>query len=487
MLALTNVCQAAKHYTLSDELKTAYEQITSLKLRAGRATLASAKAADPDNLLVYYIENYADFFEVLASNSETIYKARKKNEATRIAILATGNSRDPYFAQSQAGVYLQWGTLKAQMGDQLGAFSDISKAQKLLEKNVADHPHFLASRKDLAILHAAVGTIPDQLAWGARMLGGLKGTIKQGRLELEAVLEEGKNTGFFFQDEAEVLYAYLLLHLANDKEKAWQVACSSVFQPRQNPLHAFVGATIASRTAHNDKAIEWLMQAPRLADAEPFPMLDYLLGEAKLRRLDVDANYYLKRFITNNKGKTFQKEALQKMAWYCLTRSNSSDYLQYMYRCRREGSASRGGDKQAYRESMQTIRPLTQLVKARLLFDGGYYQRAKQEMKAIDPKNLAEESHRIEYYYRMGRIYHGNLEPETAKTCYRNTIEQGKNTKYYFACNAALQMGLLYEAEMNLTQARTYYKLCLSMHPAEYEYSLHHQAKAGLNRLMKEN
>jgi len=46
-----------------------------------------------------------------------------------------------------------------------------------------------------------------------------------------------------------------------------------------------------------------------------------------------------------------------------------------------------------------------------------------------------------------------------------------------------LQIGLIYEGQGEIGNARQYFQKCLGMKPEEYKNGLHQQAKAGLNRL----
>jgi tetratricopeptide (TPR) repeat protein len=66
---------------------------------------------------------------------------------------------------------------------------------------------------------------------------------------------------------------------------------------------------------------------------------------------------------------------------------------------------------------------------------------------------------------------------------YEKTILKGKDEGYYFACNAALMSGFLYEKIDDVERAKEYFSLALDIKPDEYRSSLHQKAKAGLNRL----
>ena len=143
-------------------------------------------------------------------------------------------------------------------------------------------------------------------------------------------------------------------------------------------------------------------------------------------------------------------------------------------------------DKQAEHEARQGVPPNIVLLRARLLFDGGYYDMAINELLNNSVK-IAVKSKRdlLEYTYRLGRIYHESGNLSKALENYRQTIIRGKTEPYYFAASAAYQMGLLYENKEAYAKADSAYHLCLTIKSPEYQTSLHQKAKAGLNRLKK--
>ena len=96
---------------------------------------------------------------------------------------------------------------------------------------------------------------------------------------------------------------------------------------------------------------------------------------------------------------------------------------------------------------------------------------------------LTNKKDQLEFTYRLGRITHQQNRPQEAIRFYLQTVEEGQNEEYYFACNAALQIGILYEEQKKFAAAKDYYDKCLSMKPSEYKNGLHQKAKAGLNRL----
>ncbi len=482
-LLATPVSVLANRFEYTQQAQEAYKKATSLRLFEANNTLAQIRSQDPGNLIVYHIEDYIDFFQVYLSDDKALYERLKRKRDLRLDALSHGDRRSPYYLYVQADIRLHWALLRLRFGEYLAAFSEVNKAHKLLQKNQELFPDFMPNLKDLGILHAMVGTIPDNYQWGVKLLSSLKGTISEGKKELEKVLAYSRSNDFLFEEETIALYSFLLLHLDNNKEGAWAAIRTDKLRPQSNPLHCFVIANIAMRAGHNDAAIRVLEQRPRGRTIQAFPYLDYMQGLAKLRRLDGTANLYFQKYLNTYKGNFFIKESYQKLAWCELLQNRPEGYAKFMKNCTERGDAVAGGDKSALREASSGKTPNTVLLKARLLFDGGYYQKALDLLRGRKAEMFSEKRDRLEFTYRMGRILHGLEKEPEALVFYQRTIAEGKNDPSYFACNAALHIGLIYEAQSDKSKARQYYQYCLSLHPDEHETALHQQAKAGLGRI----
>jgi len=142
-------------------------------------------------------------------------------------------------------------------------------------------------------------------------------------------------------------------------------------------------------------------------------------------------------------------------------------------------------DKQALKESQSKKIPNTTLLKARLLFDGGYYNKAYNLLIQNAHQYISESETKHEFDYRMGRITHALKNYPEALIYYNNTINYKGVSQSYYACNAALQAALIYESQNNKESALEYYNKCLSLEPSEYKNSLHQKAKSGKQRIEK--
>ncbi len=477
---------AKADFDFNSNISAAYHSALSLRLTEAKALSGNEHLANKANLAADYVDDYVDFFKLFINEDKAEYDRLSANKDYRLErITQYGDKNSPYHLFMQAQIRLHWAIVKVKFEEYLGAALEVKKAYSLLEENQQKFPDFVANKSSLGCLHAVVGTIPDDFKWSANLIG-MKGTIAQGQREIEEVLAYAKkHDDFLFEEETIAMYSFLLLHLGNAGDEAWQRIRSPKLNPATNSLACFVQANIAMRTAHTDEAIKILLNRPKGAAYQPFYYLDFMLGLAKLERGDTDADVYLQSYIKNFKGRHYIKECYQKLAWNAFLAGNIASFHNNMELCKGRGAATQESDKKALKDAKSGLLPNTALLRARLYCDGGYFTKAKAFLLAYNEKTFKTPLEKLEYSYRLGRIYDRLADNTNAISYYSRTIETGKDNPAYFACNAALQLGLLYEDNKNFAQARTYYTLCLSLSPSDYKDSLHQKAKAGLQRLKK--
>jgi len=260
------ICGKAKceyHFTYSPLIKQAYQKITSLQLDEGRMLIDSVKRTEPTNLSVYHIENYLDFFTIFINEEVEQFEKLEPNKNIRLEKIKQGPKDSPYFLFCQAEIQLQWALTRLKFEEYFQAFSEVNKAYKQLELNIKKHPNFKGTLKSLGVIHAIVGTVPDNYKWGLKLLGRLDGTIAQGKQELEEVLAYCRQNDFIFEQETKVSYAFLLLHLDNKSDLPWDVINQADLEPAKNPLACFALANIAMRTGRSNEALSILQKRPR--------------------------------------------------------------------------------------------------------------------------------------------------------------------------------------------------------------------------------
>ncbi len=473
-----------KRFEWTPPLRSAYEKVTQLRFKEAETELSTVRSKDPDNLLIVHVENYLDFFRVYINEEETEFRRLEKNKDLRLErIEDEGDPNSPYYLFLQADIRLHWALARLKFEEYSTAFFETNKAFKLLNRNAGRFPDFMPNKKDLAILHAITGTIPDNYKWAVDWLTSLDGTMEQGKRELKEVIEHARHHDFIYETEVYAYYAYLLLHLANDSEEAWRIINTANLEPSTNPIACFVKANVAMRTDRGDEAIALLENRPKGSEFQPFHYLDYMLGITKLQRLDKDADEPLIRFTENFKGKNFIKDAYQKLAWHSILQSDPAAFRRYSDLCKTKGTTIVGNDRNANDEAKKGEMPHLDLLKARLLFDGGRFQKAYDLLSKKSSADFMSTKNQLEFNYRMGRICQKLKKSAQALDFYQKTIEAGKSQPWYFACRAALEKGLIFEAQEKKREAKIAFELCLSMSPSDHKTGLHQQAKAGLKRV----
>jgi len=473
---------AVPYYEYTEDARLAYDLIFSLEFDEAQRVMTRIKVEEPENLVYHTLRNYIDCLALFIGEQSIAYEKLKSNKLQRLELLKEGDRSSPYYLYAQADIYIQWAITRVKFEDYFQAVLEVKRAFTLLKRNQERFPDFMPNQKNLGLMHALIGTVPDSYRWTVQILG-MEGTIEQGKREIEEVLAHARHTDFIFEKETEVMYAYLLLHLANEKEKAWEVISQARIQPKDNPLACFVMANIAMQTKRNVEAISILENRPRGKQYLPVPYLDFMLGVAKLNQLDAAADQHLQSFLEQTRGRHYIKEAYQKLAWNALIHHGEDRYRKYMEACKVHGMTSVDEDQAALQEARSGIVPNRELLIARVLSDGGYHQRALEHMQGFGAKDMTQKRHRIEYHYRLGRINHALEHTESALQAYQRTIDEGEHEAYYFACNAAVLSGNILEQTTRDEEAATSYQRALSMRPDEYKLGLHQKAKAGLNRL----
>jgi hypothetical protein len=479
----TAICSHAQSFNFDESCRKAYNSAIALRLDEARTLLKDCRKTDNKNLIPTFIDSYVDFLWLYTNDTRELYNKLKSAKDLRLEQLKQGDKNSPYFLYTQAEVNLQWAVMDLKFGDYMAAIFEIRKAFKLLEENQLKFPDFKANKKSLGLLYSLLGSVPDKYKWGVSLLG-MEGSITKGMKQLSEVVDYGMENDFIFKDESNIIYSFLLFHLQNQPHQAWQVLAENKMPHSNNLMDVYTCAHIGVYGKHNDEALAVLNQKETTADAYlRFPFIEYLKGLALLNRADTNAIQPFRKFITSYKGENHIKSSFQKMAWCYLLNGDTVNYLYYISKVENMGAVLVDADKQAMKEAESGKIPDIHLLRARLLFDGGYYEKAMKELSVLSDVSFKSIELETEYLYRFARVYDEWNKPDSALIYYTRTIEKGRNIPRYFAANSAFESGKIYEQMHDIDKARQYYNLCLTFENHEYKNGIDQKAKAGLNRL----
>lgn len=470
---------APASFQFTDKIKKGYQEMMRLKIGKGDKLFQEALQEDPDNGIAILMVNYAETASLFISEEAAEYQKLKGNESKRLKTLSSLAKDSPYYLFTQAEVQLQWAFVKLKFGEEINALWNVKQAYKLLEQNYKLYPDFVPNKKSLGLLNIVFGSIPDKYISLAN-LAGMKGDIDTG-LEL---LSQAASSDNEFALEAGLFKVLAENYILKNGSCDLSSAKNLYNRNKDNLLVTFVYASVLMKNAECDEALQVLQSRPQSQEFISFPYIDYVLGEIYLFKSDYkQAENHYHNFINTFKGKNQVKDTYYKLfLCYWLTDEEATAKT-YMDKIRQNGQQVNDADKHAQKFAERGEYPNKILMKARLSFDGGYYQNALQVINEFPVNTSQSKKDIVEYNYRKGRILHQMGNYSQAVIYYMKTMELSNGINYYFAPNAALQTGYIYEDQGNKELARAYFNKALSYKDYEYKNSIDNKAKASLNEL----
>jgi TolA-binding protein len=457
-----------------------------MRFEDARKLLNAEKSTNPDNQYIVYLENYKDFLSVFISEDEDLYNSYVDKKTGRIELLNSINDSLPYKKNLLGNVYIQSAFAEIKFADYLAAALDFNRAYRLIEENMKAFPGFLPDEISMGILSIMVGLVPENYHWFLNLLS-IKGSVEEGRNSLLKVYETSLSMPQYAYLQKETLFylGFVDLNINPNQENIKQLLLAIQRTAKPGLLLSYLEINMLMKTGRNDTALHRFQQLSDLSAYYPFSYLDYLHAECFLRKLDFNSStVYYQKFINEYGGKNYLKDAKRKQAWIELLQGDTTNYLAILKEVPGTGNLDVDIDREAEREAESGEIPEINLLKARLLFDGGYYERSKKILIQTNKEKLSVPQ-QVERTYRIARINQETGNIKDAKLYYEQTILTGKNLKNYFAGNSALKLGEIYEQEGDVEKAEAYYSVCLKMNFEEYKASIHSKAKAGLDRISK--
>jgi hypothetical protein len=483
-LALPMFSISQANVILNVRCNEAYQDILALKFDKAKILLAQEKLENPENLYIPYLENYIDFLSVFISEDYSLFTQVEANKSERIDLIKKLDDKSPYRNFMLGNINLQWAVVRLKFQEYFTAAFEINRAYRLLVSNKENFPGFIQNNISLGVLHIMIGLVPDNYRWLLDIIN-MDGNVEEGKKELQLVLKKSlQNESYnYLRNETLFYLGFVELNVHPDKKQLNFLLSQLNEVQKDNLLLKYLTINILMRTGNNEQVLEKFDELPDLNSYFPFYYLRYLEGEAHLRKLETEEaseNFHL--FIKAFDGQNFIKDAQRKIAWTHLLNKDTIGYKEAIYEVPDLGYTNVGQDKDAEREAESGNVPNAELIKARLLFDGGYYTRADSVLNTIDT-SVFKVDNAIELVYRKGRIADKLNNTENAKIYYQNAIDLGKNSSRYFAGNSALKLGEIYESENNFKQAAYFYQTCLDLDFNEYETGIHSKARAALKRI----
>lgn len=451
-------------------------------MKSAQLQVQKLQLQQPDNLIPVLLNNYIDFYTLFFNEDPSDYTKLYPQFQERLDLMASGNKKDPYYLYAQAVIRIQRATIQIKFGHFWDAGWDCRKAFLLLKENRKKYPQFSPNDLWFGALEAAIGTVPKGYKWLTNLFG-MRGSISEGMKKVRNYANSNDPLAKQFNAESVFVYTYLLFYLENQQDEAMDYILQKKLDLVNNHLHAFMAANLAINHKNVELAKSIVNNRQKSADYIKLPIWDFLMGFVKLNHLELnEAIVYFDQFSKTFKGSFYLKDVHQKISWCYFLLGNQQQAEAYRQLVLTKGSTISEADKKALREAKNNYWPNNLLLKARLLSDGGYQLDALKLLAGKSSNDFSKETDKLEFAYRVARIYDEMGKKEEAIKHYLIAIKIGENRPEYFAARAALQIGQIYENRGEIQLAIQYYERCISMDDHEYKDTLDQRAKSGIAR-----
>ncbi len=470
----------AQSIEFTDNLRTAFGKIAELRFEEAEKLIAKEEQRSPDNLALAYMKGALVSINLFINESENEFDNRHSEIEGYIAVLEKAPDSDPQKKFMIGQLRLAMAILHGRFQNNFSAGWQFYKAYNLLKNNYRDFPDHAPTYVPLGVLYVAIGSLPDGYQSIASIIG-IKGDVKEGMKLIKngyyRVLNDEQNR--VYQQFFGFVYSYISLEFEGNTDISPE---SLGLDYSKSSYLSYMQARVEIDRGNARKALTLLKKRPKGKGYQPFHYLDYYTGRVALSFSPDTAYLYLNKYLNQTISGNYKKSTYRYLSWYGMLKNDKDLILMYREKVMREGTLNTGADKQAYREAQQAFNEV--LIKGRIYFDGGLYDKAAAYM--LSKENMLSKfgtEDKVEYYYRLGRIFQEKREAQSAITYFKRALSFPLEESTFPQANASLQLASVLEENGNLKEARVYYEKTLTFKGFPFYEGLHQKAKTGLNRI----
>lgn len=462
---------AAQGLTFDATQQRAYELALSL-----HPAEALQLVGEENSIQSVYIASLAETIELLVTEDYAKFSSYEERFLKRLDRNVKSTPRDFQFLQAE--LRLHWSFVYLKFGHELDAALQLRDSYKIAESCRQKFPDYLPILRTAGILEIIVGSIPEKYGWVLSLLN-MSGSVPGGLADLETI----GSSQSVLATEAKLLHALVQGFMLEDGGPALAEMKSLLEEHKGNPLMLFLTASLAIKHSESALALEMLKSLSDSTSGVPLYYADYLKGEAYLHKGDyLNSIISYRWFINHQTGQNYIKDAYFKIGLCYWLNGNENDALEIFKEARNKGKEATEADKSAARALSEPNPPNAALSRVRYYTDGGYYKEAEKAISSLSEKDFTNKKDVTEYYYRKARLAHKMNKPE-AVDLYKKTIEMTGMESWYFAPNACLQLGYIYQSRNDLPRAADYFERALSYKRHEYKNSIDSKARSALAQI----
>ncbi len=460
--------------------RRAYAEVMKLRLGPARELLRTELAATPTAPSPLLVANCADFAELIITQDAGRYTALTNAQEARLSALgrAPASAMRDY---ARAEITLHLGLSQLLFRHLVAGGFHLRSGFHQMQAVVKRYPSFAPARKTLGICQFAVGSLPEGYRWLLTLLG-LSADVGVGLKNLTLAASQPND----FQTESQIYLTLIRESYYKKPEEALRLVERLHTQHLDNLLYSYLLMSVQKRQRHGEAALAAYRSRPTGPEYLPVAYLHHMAADLLLYKGDY-ANSERENliFLRENKGQHYRKDTAFKLylaAW--LSGQPAATLARYREQINQPGPTDVEEDNYAqhYYHQAQALHPI--LTRARLQIDGGYHRAALATLRNFQATSATLLRDRIEEPYRRARAYQGLGVLDSAKLAYERTLAvSGDAAPYYFAPQAALQLGYMAQESKNPALARSYFQKALRYPWHEYKNSTDAKANLALREL----
>jgi tetratricopeptide (TPR) repeat protein len=464
-------------WQFSEQVHQAY--LLVLNLQPDKAQEILNKVTDPSQELhKMYVLSLSETADILITEDQKKFEQLEANFRKRLEFVET-LPEGPEKLFLEAELNLQRGFNLLNLDQSFNAVFAIRRAYNVTQDCLKKYPSFIPIKKTSGVIQVMIGSVPDKYHWFISLLG-MRGSVVVGQKQLQ----ELRNSKSSLNVEATILF-FTVKGFINQQFSEAAAGLTEILKDQpENRLILFLSINMLAKDSQSEKVLELISTLDQHNQGLQMYYVEYLRAEALLNKGDyAKAITSYQKFIKGYRSTSFKKDSHYKIALCYWLMNDEPQAKVYFEKAKITGKEQADPDKSAAAQLAENKLPNQKILKVRFLTDGGYYKEAQASVNAIQFSELKTLKEQTEYFYRKGRLAHKTEEFSVAKIYYEETIHLAKENPWYFAPNAALQLGYIYRDQKNYAMAKKYFEQAMTYRKHEYKSSIDSKSRSALEQL----
>lgn len=455
----------------------------AFKLKADSAYLLTAtpsvdQEAEAQRQLV---RSLTDMVANMVSEGDAPLPGYDDRQEERIDALDGQRKPGPWARHALAECYLHRALVQGRYGHEVKAGISFYKAYTRTKSLAHDQPGFLPARKSMGVYLMILGLMPIERNFFMK-LAGIRGDVDAGLADLRRCSDSANAQ----QAEATLLYSLAQMYVRDQPEQGRANLIRYVNNEYDDLLGLTLLANVYKEDHQNGRALAALNVMQREKGHLPFYFPLLLKGELHLQALELDSAIPpLEQYLTVCSRQRLVKQLHYKLFVAYFLKGDSLAANAHFYAIHTDGEIGTDGDRYAEYFYNRGLIPDKRLLRCRVLYDGGFYERAQRILDSIPPSSLPTLNELAELSYRRARLAQRRKDTTTAQRLFLLTISTAGDDPSYYAPMSCLQLGQIALRRRQFDEARTWLERVKTYPRHEYKDGLDERADHALKRLRR--